>query len=98
MTQADGSAAAALNDEAQIAVLEAQAAIDAFQRVLDESGLTPEDCLEAVRNLAGEAAVATLRQDVGRTIRALDDTVDREVMHRPATNRPLSRRLANRGI
>jgi hypothetical protein len=98
MTQPDSSAAAALNDEAQIAVLEAQAAIDAFQRVLDESGLTPEACLEAVRRSGGEAAVAMVRQEVGRTIRALDDRVDRDVMHRPATNRPISRRLVNRSI
>jgi hypothetical protein len=98
MTQPNGSAAAILADQAQIAVLEGQAAIDAHQRLLDENRLTPQGCLAAVRRNGGEAAVAMVRQEVGRTIRALDEKTERDVMHRPATARPLSRRLVNRGI
>ena len=92
------SSSAALAAEAQAAVHQAQTAIDAFNRVRDESGLTPQACLEAVRRSGGEAAVATLRQEAGRAVRALDDKVDRDVMHSPGTNRPSSRRLANRNI
>ena len=98
MTQPNDSAAAALADTAQVALLEAQAAINEHQRLLDQYGLTPKGCLDAVRRTGGEAAVAMVRQEVGRTIRALDEKIERDVMHRPATSRPLSRRLANRGI
>ncbi|MBC7377615.1 MAG: hypothetical protein H7346_09315 [Burkholderiaceae bacterium] len=98
MTQPKGSAAASLADKAQIAILEAQAAIDAHQRLVHESGLTPQACIDAVRHSGGEAAVAMVRQEVGRTLRALDEKMERDVMHRPAANRPLSRRLVNRGV
>lgn len=98
MTQPNGSAAASLADKAWIAIMEAQAAIDAHQRLLHESGLTPQACIDAVRHSGGEAAVAVVRQEVGRTLRALDEKLERDVMHRPANTRPLSRRLINGGI
>ena len=82
---------------AQRVAQEARAAIDAWQQVLAERGLTQAACLEALRRAGGEAAVDKVRGDAAGALQALDDRVSRDVMHRPGSARPRTRRLLLRG-
>ena len=43
---------------------EAHAAIEAYRKVVAESGLTPHACLEALRRAQGEGALQRVRQRV----------------------------------
>ncbi|RYX92699.1 MAG: hypothetical protein EOO28_21060 [Comamonadaceae bacterium] len=76
---------------------DARAALAAWTEALADSGLTPQACLAAVQRAGGKAAVAQVRQEAGVTARSIRDRVSRDVMHRPATAMPRTRKLLLRG-
>jgi len=84
--------------EALTLALQARAAIDAWNRALAERGLTPQACLDAVRRTGGEVAVAHVHDEVARTLRALDEKVERESMHSSIPASAVARRVARRDI
>ena len=88
---------ATLSGKTQELAMQAQEALRAHHRLLEERGITPDSCLAEVRRVGGEAAVEKVRREAEETLRALDERVEREVMHLPASSRPMSRHMVRRG-
>jgi hypothetical protein len=97
MDQHERGHAATLSENAKELAMQAQEALRTHRRLLEERGITPDSCLAEVRRLGGEAAVEKVRREAKESLRALDERVQREVMHLPASSRPMSRHMVRRG-
>ena len=97
MDHDDDGTAATLAERARALAMQAQATLQTYQGLLEELGMTPDSCLAELRRAGGEAAVEKVRREAEETLRALDERIEREVVHAPASTRPLSRRMARHG-
>lgn len=97
MDQHDRGDTASLPEKAQELVMQARETLRTYHRLLEERGMTPDSCLAELRRVGGEAAVEKVRREADETLRALDERTQRELMHMPASSRPLSRHMARRG-
>ncbi|MDR6536957.1 hypothetical protein [Variovorax soli] len=97
MDQYERGETATLSGKAQELAMLARATLQAHHRLLEEHGMTPNACLAELRRVGGEAAVEKVRRQAEETLRTMDERIEREVMHAPASSRPLSRRLAQHG-
>ncbi|KWT92109.1 MULTISPECIES: hypothetical protein [unclassified Variovorax] len=97
MDEHDFGDAATFPERAQELAMQAQETLSTYHRLLEERGVTPDSCLAELRRVGGEAAVDKARREAEETLRAMDERIEREVMHAPASNRPLSRHMVRRG-
>lgn len=97
MSQNDDGHADNLPERVRKVVAQAEATIKTYRRMLEERGVTPDSCLEELRRTGGEAAVEKVRREADETFRALNEKIEREIMHMPAASRPPSRHLVRRG-
>lgn len=97
MSQHDHGDTDDIAEKARSVAAQAQATIGTYHRLLEKRGITPESCLAELRRVRGEAAVEKVRREADEALRALDEKIDREVMHMPASSRPLLRHLVRRG-
>lgn len=97
LDQHDRGETATFPEKARELAMQAQETLRTYHRLLEERGMTPDSCLAELRRRGGEAAVEKVRREAEQTLRALDERVEREVMHMPASSRPLSRFVVRRG-
>jgi hypothetical protein len=75
---------------------DAQAALEACSRLLQDSGLSADGCLDALRRTEGDAAVDRVHRRVDETMRDLDAQVRRDTLH-SYRGRGVPRGLVRRG-
>jgi hypothetical protein len=97
MDQHDRGETAAFPEKAQELAMQAQETLRTYHRLLEKHDIAPVSCLAELRRMGGEAAVEKVRREAEETLRALDERIEREVMHMPASSRPLSRLVVRRG-
>ena len=97
MDERDRGDTATFPEKARELAMQAQETLRTYHCLLEEHGMTPDSCLAELRRVGGEAAVEKVRREAEETLRVLDERIEREVMHMPASSRPLSRRVVRHG-
>lgn len=72
-------------------VQEAKEAMEKTDRLFAEQGIDPRECLEHVRRIGGEEAVAIVKADAAEMMRRIQEEIERQKFH-AAKPRPAGKR------
>lgn len=77
---------------------EARQALEAFQRLMADTGMTRESCMDALRRTEGRAAAEQVQRQAAEVLRLFEQQTQRDVFHLSPAARGVPRRLDGRRI